>query len=256
MKVSRQDYYKWLGEEPSIRYLKADKLKKVISKIHNASRMNYGRRKIYKTCINHGIPCGKNRVGKIMKQMGIRGRGKKKFVKTTDSRHCRRIFPNLITQDFIAYMPNSLWSSDITYIPTKEGWLYLCIILDCFARAIVRCSMSEKINTELVTSAINQAHNFRKPQPGLIFHSDRGSQYASHAVVILLKITMSNNGNCYDNAIFEPLFLNLLKCFIIEFASIQNLTLSHHLITREFAFNSVNYSGVTPLFDFFFFLSR
>ena len=110
-----------------------------------------------------------------MKQMEIRGRGKKKFVKTTDSNHNRRVFPNLITQDFRAYIPNSLWTSDITYIPTKEGWLYLCIILDCFSRAIVGWAMSEKINAELVTSAINQEHNFRKPQAGLIFHSDRGS---------------------------------------------------------------------------------
>jgi putative transposase len=111
-------------------------------------------------------------------------------------------------------MPNSLWSSDITYIPTKEEWLYLCIILDCFSRAIVGWSMSEKINAELVTSAINQAHNFRKPQPGLIFHSDRGSQYASHAVVSLLKNSghyqsMSSTVNCYDNAISESFFATL-----------------------------------------------
>ena len=214
MKVSRQGYYKWRSLKANPRSLKADEMKNIISKIHINSRKSYGRRKIYKDCINQGIKCGKNKVGRIMKQMEIRGRGKKKFVKTTDSNHNRRVFPNLITQDFRAYIPNSLWTSDITYIPTKEGWLYLCILLDCFSRAIVGWAMSEKINAKLVTSAINQAHNFKKPQAGLIFHSDRGSQYASHAVISLLKNkghyqSMSSTANCYDNAISESFFATL-----------------------------------------------
>ncbi len=107
-----------------------------------------------------------------------------------------------------------MWTSDITYIPTKEGWLYLCILLDCFSRAIVGWAMSEKINAKLVTSAINQAHNFKKPQAGLIFHSDRDSQYASHPVISLLKNkghyqSMSSTANCYDNAISESFFATL-----------------------------------------------
>lgn len=215
MKVSRQGYYKWhKGLPHSEKQHRLEQLKESIAKIHQSSRQNYGRRRIFQTCKKQGIICGKNRVGKIMKQMGIRGRGKSRFVKTTDSKHSRKVFPNLITQDFKAYAPNSLWVSDITYIPTKEGWLYLCVVLDCFSRAIVGWAMSEKINAELVTSAVCQAQNFRKPQPGVIFHSDRGSQYASHSVVSLLKQSgfyqsMSGTGNCYDNAISESFFATL-----------------------------------------------
>lgn len=214
MRVSRQSYYKWLKCLPSPTLQKTGDLKSIIIKIHQASRLSYGRRRIFQSCKNQGVFCGKNRIGRLMKQMGIRGRGKLKFVKTTDSKHNRKVFPNLITQDFKAYVPNSLWASDITYVPTKEGWLYLCVILDCFSRAIVGWSMSDKINAELVTSAIHQAHKLRNPQPGLIFHSDRGSQYASYAVTRLLKNaghyqSMSGTGNCYDNAISESFFATL-----------------------------------------------
>ncbi len=121
IKVSRQGYNKWRTLKANSRFFKAGEMKNMISKIHIDSRKNYGRRKVYKNLIKQGIICGKNRVGKIMKQMGIPGQGTKKFIKTTDSSHNKRIFPNLITKDFRAYIPNSLWSSDITYIPTKEG---------------------------------------------------------------------------------------------------------------------------------------
>lgn len=214
MKVSRQGYYKWCKTLPSPKIQKNEKLKEVIAKIHQSSRQNYGRRRIFQACKIQGISCGKNKVGRLMKQMKLRGRGKAKFVKTTDSKHNRKVFPNLITQDFRAYLPNSLWASDITYVPTKEGWLYLCVVLDCFSRAIVGWSMYDKINSDLVTSAIQHAINFRKPGKGVIFHSDRGSQYASSSVIKLLKQhefhqSMSNPGNCYDNAISESFFATL-----------------------------------------------
>ena len=216
LKVSRQGYYKWLNKKEikTKRSAQNENLKKIIHKIYDSSRNTYGRRRVHATFKKQGIVCGKNRVGKLMKQLHLQGRGKPKFIKTTDSRHNRRIFPNLIIQNFKAYVANSIWTSDITYIPTKEGWLYLCIVLDCYSRSIIGWSMSEKINAELVVSAIKQAISNRKPETGVVFHSDRGSQYASYAVVNILKAngflqSMSSTGNCYDNAITESFFATL-----------------------------------------------
>ena len=216
MRVSRSGFYKWLSELGSNRELDNQKMKSAIEKIHTASRGTYGRRRVHSTLKRQFIRCGKNRVRKLMKELGISGVGKRKFKVTTQSDHKLPICPNLIMQDFKVSAPEVLWTSDITYVPTREGWLYLSIVLDVFSRAIVGWSMSESLRTEVVTESIKMALRARRPPQGVIFHSDRGSQYASKKVRHLLKEnsfhqSMSSTGNCFDNAITETFFATLKK---------------------------------------------
>lgn len=151
-----------------------------------------------------------------MKVIGLAGVGKRKFKRTTILDQTQKASPNLIVQNFKVSAPNVLWTSDITYIPTCEGWLYLSIVLDTFSRSIIGWSMQETLQAELVTDAINMALKKRKILPGTIFHSDKGSQYTSKKVRGLLKAnefhqSMSSTGNCYDNAITETFFATLKK---------------------------------------------
>lgn len=216
MRVSRSGFYKWFSGARSKREVTDEQLKVEIEKIYRSSKKTYGRRRVHATLRHQFIKCGKNRAAKIMTRLGIQGIGKRKFKRTTNSDHNCPICPNLIVQDFQTLSANILWTSDITYVPTKEGWLYLCIVLDTFSRAIVGWSMSDTMKSELVLNAIEMAVIFRKPSPGVIFHSDRGSQYASLAVKRALKKnrfhqSMSSTGNCYDNAISETFFATLKK---------------------------------------------
>jgi transposase InsO family protein len=149
-----------------------------------------------------------------MRINGIRSKRKRKFKVTTHSKHNRAVAANLIQRNFTASKPNQLWTSDITYIRTQEGWLYLAVFLDVCSRRIVGWSMSHRINDALVVSAFRQAKSQRQPLPGLIVHSDRGSQYCSRSFKELLysnryRQSMSSTGNCYDNAITESFFATL-----------------------------------------------
>src|SRR5271168_3614600 len=150
-----------------------------------------------------------------MRQNGLRGRGKRRFrVSTTDSNHALPIAPNLLWRNFTVAQANTVWAGDMTYIPTGEGWLYLAVVLDLFSRRIVGWSMGEAITAELACHALDMAWHLRSPAPGLIFHSDRGSQYASGRYSDLLaahgiKASMSRKGNCWDNACSETLFGSL-----------------------------------------------
>ena len=162
-----------------------------------------------------GVRVGKRRVERTMRQNGIRARGKRRFrVSTTDSNHALPIAPNLLARNFTVEAPNTVWVGDMTYIPTGEGWLYLAVVLDLFSRRIVGWSMGEAITAELACRALDMAWYSRLPAPGLIFHSDRGSQYASGCYTELLaehgiKASMSRKGNCWDNVCSETLFGSL-----------------------------------------------
>jgi transposase InsO family protein len=159
-----------------------------------------------------GVRVGKRRVQRTMQREGIRGRGKRRFrVVTTDSKHALPIAPNLLARHFTVAAANTVWAGDMTYIPTAEGWLYLAVVLDLFSRRIVGWSMGAAITAELACRALDMAYYQRSPVPGLIFHSDRGSQYASRCYTDLLaghgiKASMSRKGNCWDNACSETLF--------------------------------------------------
>lgn len=151
-----------------------------------------------------------------MREAGLRAAGTLKFRATTNSKHSRPVAPNLLERAFAVKQLNTVWTSDITYIPTGQGWLYLCVILDLASRRIVGWSMRNTMHAEMVTSALAAAFHARNPAPGLIFHSDRGVQYASREVVTLLqrrevRQSMSRKGDCYDNAVTETVFATLKK---------------------------------------------
>lgn len=181
---------------------------------HAASKGEYGWPRIWQELRAEGVRVGKERVRKLMKLHGIKARGKRKFVVTTDSRHNLPIAPNLLNRNFQPDAPNCVWTSDITYIQTDEGWLYLAVVLDLYSRQVVGWSMQAHMQTSLVADALRMAWFRRRPEPGLIFHSDRGSQYCSHAfqqtlVEYCMQSSMSRKGNCWDNAPTESLWGSL-----------------------------------------------
>ena len=185
-----------------------------IKAIHAETKGEYGWPRIWKELLTRGIRVGKERVRKLMKLHGVKARTKRKFKATTDSNHSLPVAPNLLNREFAVSVPNQVWTSDITYVATDEGWLYLAVVIDLFSRQVVGWSMKPHMKTELVTDALHMAWFRRHPEAGLIFHSDRGSQYCSHEFQAALKAygmqsSMSRKGNCWDNAPTESLWGSL-----------------------------------------------
>jgi transposase InsO family protein len=196
------------------KHLSNDALLVHIKVIHAQSKAEYGWPRVWKELLIRGIPIGKERVRKLMQLHGIKARSKRKFKATTNSKHSLPIAPNLLNRQFAVAQPNRVWSSDITYIATDEGWLYLAVILDLFSRQIVGWSMKPHMKTDLVADALRMAWFRRHPEPGLVFHSDRGSQYCSHELRTALQgygmqSSMSRKGDCWDNAPTESLWGSL-----------------------------------------------
>jgi putative transposase len=174
----------------------------------------YGWPRVWRELAARGVRAGKERVRKLMRANGLRARGKKKFKVTTDSAHVLPVSPNLLERKFDVEAPNRFWSGDITYIWTDEGWVYLAVVIDLFSRRVVGFSMNEQMTRQLVIDALRMAWFRRRPAAGLIFHSDRGSQYASEDFQRELKAfgmkgSMSRKGDCWDNAVTETLFGSL-----------------------------------------------
>jgi len=189
-------------------------LLKEIKKVFVDNRRTYGSPRITDELCAMGWRCGKNRIARLMRENGIVAIMKKRFKVTTNSDHKRPVAPNLVQQNFTAPHKDALWTSDITYIQTDEGWLYLAVVLDVFSRKIVGWSMNKRMTDQLVINAFYAAWWRRKPAKGLIFHSDRGSQYCSHRFRKILEKrgciqSMSATGCCYDNAITETFFHTL-----------------------------------------------
>lgn len=179
-----------------------------------ASGGTYGSRRLRTAVASRGVVMGRYRVRSLMKRHGLRSTWRRKFVHTTDSRHALPISPNVLNRQFNPTGPNQAWVADITYIRTRSGWLYLAVVLDLFARKVVGWAMASDMQAGLVCRALQLAIVQRQPAPGLIVHSDRGSQYASSAHQALLTRhglvgSMSRKGNCWDNAVMERFFLNL-----------------------------------------------
>ena len=220
--VTRSGYYAWWGERTTGRRLKENEAVLVAARrSYRASRGTYGSPRITEDLRDAGLRCGENRIARLMRVNGIMAKTRRRFKATTNSRHCLPVSPNLLNRHFTADGPNKVWTSDITYVWTEEGWLYLAVVLDVFSRQIVGWAMGERIDTALVLRAFNQAVMRRRPTPGLIFHSDRGSQYASADFRKALKLcgavqSMSNKGDCYDNAITET-FFHTLKTELVYF---------------------------------------
>lgn len=208
LKVSTSGYYAWLNRKPSPRAIANASLKSKIEVIFNGERQRAGSIRITKKLQSDGEIVGRNRVARIMRINGMRARGRKKFKATTNSNHKLPVAPNLLEQNFEAARPNEKWVSDITYIWTEEGWLYLAVVLDLYSRAVVGWSLSNRMTAALVMDALKMALWRRKMPCGVIVHSDRGSQYCSHDYQKLLSdhgltCSMSKRGDCYDNAVME-----------------------------------------------------
>jgi putative transposase len=214
LNVSRSGFYKFLKSKPSNREKANAALLVKIKEIHSTSRQTYGSPRVHAALIAKGEICSRKLVCKLMNKTGIAAKMKKHFKVTTKVDPKAKVMPNLLKQDFTAKLPNQRWVGDITYVGTAEGWLYVAAILDLFSRRIVGLAMSERINTDLVLSALEQAITHRKPTTGLVHHSDKGCQYTSSSFQQALKsqgiiASMSGAGNCYDNAAMESFFHTL-----------------------------------------------
>jgi putative transposase len=213
--VERSAYYGWLHRGESNRSIEDRTILAEIIDIRKDERKrSYGAPRMQVELRSRDRRCGKNRTARIMKKANIVAKTKKKWKATTNSRHHYPVAANLLEQKFLTDRPDRIWTSDITYIWTEEGWLYLCIILDLFSRKVVGWCMSEWLKKEIVLSAINHAVLRRRPVADVIFHSDQGVQYACNETVELLKTlkfiqSMSRKGNCYDNAVTESFFHTL-----------------------------------------------
>ena len=183
--------------------------------IHAEVKGAYGSRRMHRELQGRGHRVGLARVERLMREHGIRARHKRRFKATTDSKHSMPVADNLLARNFTPEAPNRVWTSDITYIATGEGWMYLAVVLDLFNREVVGWSIKPRMTADIITDALSMAWFRRKPEAGVIFHSDRGSQYASHAVrdklsAYRMTASMSRKGNCWDNAPSES-FFNSLK---------------------------------------------
>ena len=214
LQVSTSGFYGWSSKEPSKRQQQREKIAQAAARSHFESNRIYGYRKVWEDLQEQKMSCCPETVRRVLRDAGLRSRTKRKFVVTTDSNHTQPVAENLLARDFTATAPNQKWLTDITYIATQEGWMYLAAVLDVFSRKIVGWSTSERIDTELVKSALQMATQQRTPEPGLLHHSDRGVQYASDAYQQALEdlkivCSMSRKGDCWDNAMMESFFGSL-----------------------------------------------
>jgi putative transposase len=215
LQVSRSGYYAWREREPSLSGQRRQQIGQAAQQSHRDSHGTYGYRRVHRDLVDdQEIACCRETVRRVMAELGLFGRHKRRFVKTTNSNHEEPIAANRLQRDFTATRPDQKWLADITYLRLTEGWLYLAVILDCFARRIVGWSLSRQINAELVCAALEMALRRRGPQGNLVHHSDRGVQYASGALRELLQregltMSMSRKGDPWDNAMMESFFGSL-----------------------------------------------
>ena len=214
LQVTRSGYYAWLTRPESARAQEDTRLLEQMTAIHQKSRQTYGHRRIHADLRQDGETCGKGRVARLMRQHKLVARLRRKHRMTTDSTHQEPVAPNLLNRQFAVSAPDQVWVSDITYISTWEGWLYLATVMDLGTRQIVGWSMGTTLERSLAINALTDALQRRRPAPGLIHHSDRGSQYASRDYQQVLTAhglipSMSRKGNCWDNAPMESFFHSL-----------------------------------------------
>ena len=232
LQVSRSGFYAWQdrqGQEPCGRAKRRAELTAKIRQVHQESRCTYGSPRVYHELKARGEDVCENTVAKLMNQQGIRSVVKRRFrMKTTDSQHAHPVAANVLDRQFSADLPDTKWAADITGIPTGEGWLYLAAVIDLCSRRIVGWAMAEHMKARLCLDALDMALLRRKPEAGLLHHSDRGSQYACGDYRKLLEkhgitCSMSGRGDCYDNAVMES-FFKTLKAELVyqrEFATRQ-----------------------------------
>jgi len=212
LQVTRSGYYAWRGRPVSPRQQRREVLEKRIRQVHEQSRRTYGSPRITVELKASGLSVCENTVARYMREAGVWVQPQRRFVpRTTDSDHAHPIAPNVLERDFEASGPNQKWACDLTYIWTDEGWLYLSVVMDLFSRRIIGWNMSDNLKADGIADALRMALTRRKPEAGLVHHSDRGVQYACTLYRQLLdeheiKCSMSRPGNCYDNAMAESFF--------------------------------------------------
>ncbi len=214
LEVSRSGFYAWKKRNPSARQQENELLSKRIKQVHKESRGTYGSPRVHEELKAQGFEVGRNRVARLMHEQGITGKPPKRFTRTTDSKHGFPVADNVLDRNFKVDNPDQVWATDISYVWTWEGWLYLAVVIDLYSRRVVGWSMANHLRTELVLNALKMALGHRLPASGMVHHSDRGSQYASHEYRNALKkrdiiCSMSRKGNCYDNAVVESFFSTL-----------------------------------------------
>jgi putative transposase len=214
LQVSRSAYYSWQRMAISTRETQNQELLKHIEEIHQHSHRTYGSPRIWHALRQQGIRCSRKRIARLMHIHGIRAKMVRRFRVTTRSRSNQVMAPDLVQRQFIVHQPNRVWTSDITYIWTREGWAYLAVVLDLCSRMIVGWEVSSRLTASVVTTAVERALYWRRPDEDLILHSDRGSQYASTELRSLAKeqmihLSMGKTGSCYDNAVTESFFHTL-----------------------------------------------
>lgn len=234
LSIGRSTYYGWRNRPPSRRSVEDATLVRLIRQIHRESRARYGSPRIHLELRELGHFVGRKRVARLMRASGLRARHFKRYKHTTQSGHRLPVAPNVLDRRFAVKRPDTVWAGDITYLWTCEGWVYLAVILDLCSRRVVGWSMSVRMTKELVVAALRKALGERLPTRGLLYHSDRGSQYASNDYQVLLerhgvRASMSGKGNCYDNAVVEAFFASLKR----------ELTHGKRYVSREEAYRDV-----------------
>jgi putative transposase len=215
LEVSRQGYYAWRRRKPCRRRHRDEELRRRIHEAFADSGARYGAPRVYRALVADGETTSRKRVARIMRQEGLVARRRRRFVCTTDSRHGFRVAANLVARNFAPPEPNRVWATDITYIQTQKGWLYLAVVLDLFSRKVIGWSMQPYQDRRLTLAALKMAVDSRRPAPGtLVHHSDRGVQYACddyRSALVDAEITpsMSRTGDCWDNAVVESFFSTL-----------------------------------------------
>jgi len=209
-------YYGWERQQQSDHAIRDAQLLAMIRRIFAQFRGRYGAPRIHRELAREGVLVSRKRVARLLREAGLRAKGRRKYKPTTDSNHTLPVAPNLVQRDFQTERPDAVWVSDITYIWTRHGWMYLAAILDLYSRKIVGWSLADRMTASLVCNALDAAVRIRRPCPGLIFHSDRGSQYASRIFRRRLgrhqmRQSMSRRGDCWDNAVAESFFATLKK---------------------------------------------
>ena len=211
LEVSKSGYYAWRSRPESSRAREDTRLGVLVEESHRASRTIYGSPRVHRDLLKRGERVSRKRVMRLMRERGLEGKVRRRWVTTTDGDHGHRVAPNLLGQNFEASGPNERWAGDVTYLRVPDGWLYLAVILDLFSRRVVGWALSSCNDRRLALRALDMAVRRRRPEPGLVHHTDQGSPYASDDYQEVLDrygmtCSMSRRGNCYDNAVVESWF--------------------------------------------------
>jgi len=214
LKVRRSGYYAWLCRGASVRELDDQRLTVEIRAVFHENKRRYGSPRVCRELRARGKRVCRHRVARLMREQQLRARARRKFVRTTDSAHAMATPPNLLRRDFHTAKPDRVWAGDVTYLPTREGWLYLAVLLDLYSRRVVGWAMSEHNDEALTLATLQMALDQRQPEPGLLHHTDRGTTYASGTYQDMLArhgivCSMSRKGDCWDNAVAESFFATL-----------------------------------------------